>query len=345
MYVCIICMCMYKNNNIKCIICMCMYKNNNIKCIICLSLDNKNMNKNNQVRKLHAVPLTVSIHWRHLHQDMKRTCTEIAAMEGYGKFSKATICRHMKKTFIDTIEDGRKQNKGRPPKLTSRDKRNILRHAEVLRTEYGFFNIGRLKKVAGISEEIHDETIRRCLKQAGLKYCHSRKKGVLMRKDLNCRLAFARKVLRLLDPSIWTEGIAFYLDGSGFTHKFKPFDQARTPTTMTWRRASDGLNFDRTAKGSHEGTGGKVEHFIAAIAYGKGVILAEQYEGNINGQMFADFVRKEFPNLFERSNNAKGKLFLQDGDPSQNSKKANVAIREVGAKNFTYQHAVLTSIR
>ena len=32
---------------------------------------------------------------------------------------------------------------------------------------------------------------------------------------------------------------------------------------------------------------------------------------------------------------AKGKLFLQDGDPSQNSKKANDAIHDVGARKFS----------
>ena len=64
------------------------------------------MNKNNQVRKLHAVPLTVSIHWRHLHQDMKRTCTEIAAMKGYGKFSKATYVVTRKRPLLTLLKMG-----------------------------------------------------------------------------------------------------------------------------------------------------------------------------------------------------------------------------------------------
>ncbi len=46
-------------------------------------------------------------------------------------------------------------------------------------------------------------------------------------------------------------------------------------------------------------------------------------------------MREQFPALFERSSNPKGKLFLQDGDPSQNSRKAQEAISQVGGKKFS----------
>ena len=138
-----------------------------------------------------------------------------------------------------------------------------------------------------------------------------------------------------MNPSVWTKGVSFYLDGIGFTHKYNRHDQSLAPRTMAWRKPSDGLSFSQTAKGSHEGSGGRTAHFIVAIAYNKGVILAEQYEGHLNGQKFADFVREQFPKLFENSSNKTGKLFLQDGDPSQNSRKAQQAISAVGAKKFT----------
>ena len=51
--------------------------------------------------------------------------------------------------------------------------------------------------------------------------------------------------------------------------------------------------------------------------------------------MFADFIHKPFEGAFEKSNSHKGKLFLQDGDPSQNSRKANNAMYKVGAKNVS----------
>ena len=55
----------------------------------------------------------------------------------------------------------------------------------------------------------------------------------------------------------------------------------------------------------------------------------------MTGQIFADFVREHFENTFENSSNPRGKLFLQDGDPSQNSLKANNAIFGIGARMFS----------
>lgn len=37
-------------------------------------------------------------------------------------------------------------------------------------------------------------------------------------------------------------------------------------------------------------------------------------------------MRENFPEIFENSSNPRGKLFLQDGDPRQNSKKARDAV-------------------
>ena len=49
--------------------------------------------------------------------------------------------------------------------------------------------------------------------------------------------------------------------------------------------------------------------------------------------MFADFIHKHFKEAFEKSNNPNYKLFLQDGDPSQNIREANNAMYKLGAKN------------
>ena len=166
-------------------------------------------------------------------------------------------------------------------------------------------------------------TVTRVLRANGFKYTHSRKKRVLSRGDLGIRFKFAKKARKRLNPSVRTKGLSFYLDGVGFTHKYNPHDQSLAPRMMAWRKASDSLSFNQTSKGSHEGiSGGRTAHFIVGIAFNKGVILAEQYEGNLNGQKFADFVREQFPTLFENSSNKNGKLFLQDGDPSQKQPKS-----------------------
>ena len=74
---------------------------------------------------------------------------------------------------------------------------------------------------------------------------------------------------------------------------------------------------------------------FVAIAYGHGAVLCEQYEEQLEGQFFADFVREHFENAFENSSNPRGKLFLQDGDPSQNSLKEKNAIFDIGALMFS----------
>ena len=188
---------------------------------------------------------------------------------------------------------------------------------------------------AGIGSCVSDECVCRVMHRAGLRYRHSRREGLLTRKDLKIRLAFARKVKRILNPEFWKCGISFYLDRVSFTHKLNPSDQARAPRTMAWRRPGEGLMFKRTAKSNHEGTGAKVAHFVAAIAYGKGVLLCEQFHGKLNEQTFSDFIHEQFPKAFANSANPRGKLFLQDGDPSQNSKKARDAMNCVGAKKFS----------
>ena len=83
---------------------------------------------------------------------------------------------------------------------------------------------------------------------------------------MKTRLKFARKVRRKLPKNFWTEEIIFYLVTTSFTHKIKPFDQARATKAMAWRRPDQDLGFRYTAKGSHEGTGGSFAHFMAGIA-------------------------------------------------------------------------------
>ena len=89
-----------------------------------------------------------------------------------------------------------------------------------------------------------------------------------------------------------------------------PFDQTRAPRAMVWRKPGQGLDFGFTAKESHEGTGESVAHIVVAIAYGKGVIAAEQYFGRINADTYSSFVHEHFASIFKKCPNPKGKLFL-----------------------------------
>ena len=163
---------------------------------------------------------------------------------------------------------------------------------------------------------LSDETVRCFLHSQGYRYCHSHKKGLLTTEDLKRRLKYATEISKRPDSKeLWLNRISFYIDAAGFQHKYNPFDEVKSIKTMAWTR-DEGLESNCTAKGSHVGSGGKVLHFMGAISYTQGVILCEQYEGRINGQIFADFIRDHFARTFKKSVNPTGKLILQDGDPS-----------------------------
>jgi transposase len=128
----------------------------------------------------------------------------------------------------------------------------------------------------------------------------------------------------------WCQDVSFYLDAVSFVHKTNPLDQARTPRSRIYRRPGEGLLQGCTTKGCKEGTGGKVAKFVVAITHGKGVIACEPYE-HMNGAYFAQFVDDNFPDIFNAADKDTN-LFIQDGDPCQNSAAARAAMKRVKAQ-------------
>ena len=94
----------------------------------------------------------------------------------------------------------------------------------------------------------------------------------------------------------WIRNIAFYLGSVSFIYQTNPASNALTPASKIWRKQSEGLVM--TTKGSKDLAGAKRLHLLVAIAYGKGVILAEPYE-KMNADFFSDFIRRIFPTLSE----------------------------------------------
>jgi len=88
-----------------------------------------------------------------------------------------------------------------------------------------------------------------------------------------------------------------------------------------WRKKSEGLTRGCLVKGSKSGTGGKVAKFMVAISHGKGVLVCERYK-KMDGNYFAYFNDQHFNKMFEQSCQGLSRLWLQDSDPSQNSKAA-----------------------
>ena len=282
------------------------------------------------MKKINKLDERESLYMRLLFQEQKLSAAEIK--KRFPQYSRATIYRHINRPLTERT-DRRSSNRGRPSKLTDQDIRQILRKIPVLRQKQGTFTIKRLRLEAGVNHvSIH--TVRRVLKQNGYSYLHSRKKGLLKKKDCQLRMKFARKNLRDLPKDFWEKDIGMYVDGTSFVYKSNPHDQATAPRSMAWRKKKEGLDIHCTAKGEKSGKGGRSAAFMVGISYNSGVVLCEQYEGRLNGAKFSKMIRDKFPAALERCKN-NSKLILQDNCPVQTSKAAKDAFKKIGAELFT----------
>ena len=247
--------------------------------------------------------------------------------------SKTSLYR-LRKIWLKGEERPKKGTKprGRPRKLNERDVRSLRRCVRQLRKEQGNFSSSDLMKMAGIERKhICNRTVTKYLNEAGYKFLQARKKGVLTVRDTKKRNIFARNTKRNYPKELWTDKINFYLDGVSFCYKRNPMEQARSPRGRIWRKPGEGLTLCCTAKGSKEGSGGKLVHLLVAITYKKGVIDCEQYE-KMNGKYFQSYVKRKFPQMFEMADKAPSRLWIQDGDPSQNCAAAKASFVELNAQ-------------
>lgn len=140
--------------------------------------------------------------------------------------------------------------------------------------------------------------------------------------DRKLRVRFAKDMVKTHTEEYWTTGVAFYLDGIGFVHKTNPLQQTQTPKTRVWRKKSEGLQL--TTKGQKAGYEGKVANFIVCISYGKGVVYCKPYT-KMNGPFFASVIEDDFNEIYQACGKD-SRVFVQDGDPSQNSKGCKIAM-------------------
>ena len=148
--------------------------------------------------------------------------------------------------------------------------------------------------------------------------------------DHRKRVKFAKDVRKNFGADAWKKEIAFYLDATSIAYKRNSFDQAIAPRARVWRKKSEGLARGCITKGWKWGTGGKVPRLLVAISYDKGVICCEPYE-HMTGGNFAAFVDQHFHRLFELAGKGNSRLWMQDGEPSQNSALAKAATARVNS--------------
>jgi len=157
----------------------------------------------------------------------------------------------------------------------------------------------------------------------------ARRKGIVTLKDQKERLKFAKE-MRNKSTSYWRNNVAFYFDAVSFVYKTNPLRESTCPKGKIWRRKDEGLAPYCTSRGTHVGSGGKVLHMAVAITYEHGVILCKPYV-HMDGQFFSNFITNNFKRIFKQTGK-KSKIYLQDGDPSQNSASARIALKRLNAK-------------
>lgn len=251
------------------------------------------------------------------------------------KISKASAIRYSKTDPMKGSKPNPKVKRGRPRKLTERDRRQLLRSIVQLREKDVNFTIKKLVHFAGMNfTNVSYRTYARFLNEENFAFRQTRKKGVLSCGDKQKRLAFAKKCKIILkgNKNFFSQSVKLYLDGVSFVHKTNPLGEAMRPKARVWRKPGEGL--DITSKGSKDLAGGKRLHLMVGIAYNKGVVLAEPYE-HMDSKYFTQFVYNDLHRTFENLEIENPRMFIMDNDPSQSSKSSMDAIDDIGAEMFT----------
>ena len=207
--------------------------------------------------------------------------------------------------------------------------RRLIRCITVLKKREGNFTCKAIMDEAGIQrKDVSVRKVSRFLNSQNYCYLQTRKKGSWQRKTTSKGLSLQSTRKRTTASKFGQRELPF----TGFTYKRNPLDQARAPKARVWRKKSKGLAPGCIAKGHKEGTGGKVLRLIVAnIFYNKGVICCEPYEKMKYGRYFAAFIDNHFDRLFAAADKGCTRMFLQDGDPSQNSASARAAMQRTNS--------------
>ena len=275
--------------------------------------------------KPNKISTKMSMYMKYLHDHGGLSGAEIHRR--YPQFSRRSIYRQLQGE-IDKI-DRRKQNPGRPRKLTVRDERKILRAVHTIRKSHPSFTIKQIQQETNLFH-VTTRLIRLYLNKHGYRYLQARKKGLLSEADKKKRIRFSKQWVDA-GVNFWKRDIAFYFDGVGFGHKSNPYAEATCAGTMAWRQKGEGLQL--STKGKKEGSGGRMANFFVGISHGKGTVLCEQYTEKLTGRSFGEFVLEHFPQTFLKAMKPTNK-FLQDGDPRQNSKAAQDAFADINCEMF-----------
>jgi hypothetical protein len=84
-----------------------------------------------------------------------------------------------------------------------------------------------------------------------------------------------------------------------------------------------------------------VVKLTVAISYDKGVVICKAYD-KLDGRYFANFIDENFESMFGTVDKSLKRLWLENGDPSQNSTMARAAMDRANCELVKYPGEVLT---
>lgn len=249
----------------------------------------------------------------------------------FPNLSKSTIYEHARKPLGEAFHDRRHSNTGRKRKVDPVLERRIVREVRLLTDRGNGFTSKDVQTNVG-ALGMSNRTVRRVMNKHGIRYLHLRKKGILLPSDLHKRLKFARKCSRRLLPSFWQRGVSMYIDGVGFEWKTNPTTSVSGTRAMGWRKRSQGLDVNQTAKGKKEGK--KNAYFYVGISYTKGVVMCKAYTGRMTAQRYCDHIVPAIVLGLQQSINPLGKRVLQDNCSIMNSAQTKEHLFDNGVKLF-----------
>ena len=110
--------------------------------------------------------------------------------------------------------------------------------------------------------------------------------------------------------------------------------QAKDLKGLVWRKKNEDLIKYCTSKGNKAGHGCKVASSFAAISLRRAICYCMHYE-KLCGKLFSEFIENNFIEISKSSCNTAVNVFVQDGDPIQKSKAANIFPDKIGTAQFS----------
>ena len=140
--------------------------------------------------------------------------------------SRGMVCRIQKEELKDQKKIRvKKHARGTPKKLSAQEERSLIRTLKHLCHQEGNLSSTGLKWRARISmQDVSNRTVCCFLSTGNIIFLQVPKKSLLTEKDIKERLVFAERMKKNYAPEVWTDSIAFFLDGVSFCDKTNPAD-------------------------------------------------------------------------------------------------------------------------